>query len=109
MASLPPANSGRITLKDGSELSYQGKVNFNTSGTDGLKNPRVVVDAYDVNSGELIYGEAGGASETFTLGGGMSKWVERGGGPAHCAATLFYFKVEGTNREWHGRGQQEYV
>jgi hypothetical protein len=54
----------------------------------------------------LVYGEAGGASDTFTLGGG-SLWVANGGGSAQCWADLSYFKTD--NHEWNGSGQQEYV
>jgi hypothetical protein len=115
MPSLPAPNSGSIAVADGSELSYQGIVTFDAAGAEGLKNPRIYVEAFGPDGDDpdeapdLIYGEAGGAGDSFTLGGGWSKWVERGGGPAPCVASLFYFKIEGKSREWNGRGQQEYV
>ena len=70
-----------------------------------LKNPRIYVRCYQ--NGVLVYGEAGGASDTFTLGGGWSLWVANGGGAAQCWADLYYFKTG--NHEWNGSGQQEYV
>ena len=114
-ASLPASGSGTISLAsvDGStglaaiKPHYEGTVAFSSGGTGGLKNPRIYVRCYQ--NGSLVYGEAGGASDTFTLGGGWSIWVANGGGAAQCYADLYYFKVAGTNREWNGRGQQEYV
>src|SRR6266516_3203871 len=84
--SLPGAGTDTISLGGvdgkvgGSGLAphYQGTVWFNSTGTDGLKNPRVYVRCYQ--NGSLVYGEAGGASSTFTLGGGYSQWVANGGG-----------------------------
>lgn len=108
MPGLPSPGSGAIAIADGSELKFQGEVRFVCGGMDRLKNPRVSVEAHD-GEGVLIYAEAGRVFDTFTLGGGSSQWVERGGGPADCIATLFYFKVEGTDREWNGHGQQQYV
>lgn len=105
---LPDAGSGSISVAAGSVLSYQGRVSFDYSYPGHLNNPRVYVECDQ--DGSLVYGEAGGASGTFTLGGGWSLWVEAGGGPADCVATLFYFGVEGqSNKEWNGRGQQVYV
>ena len=115
--SLPSAGSGSISLAsvDGQKLvagatmtaHYQDKVTFTATGTDRLKNPRAYVRCYQ--NGELVYGEAGRATDTFLLGGGMSIWVMRGGGAADCWADLFYFKRAGSNSEWNGNGQQEYV
>jgi hypothetical protein len=119
--SLPGAGTGSISLAgaDGSKLGsagvtphYEGTVWFNYAGTDKLKNPRAYVRCYqpDANGNlQLVYGEGGHAWDTFTLGGGMSQWVLNNGGPAQCWADLFYYKVAGTNREWNGSGQQEYV
>lgn len=105
---LPEPGSGLIAVAAGSVLTYQGQVRFDYSFPGHLNNPRVYVACYQ--AGDLVYGEAGGAGDTFTLGGGWSLWVERGGGPADCEATLFYFGVNGQpNKEWNGRGQQVYV
>jgi hypothetical protein len=82
-------------------------VAFAATGTGRLKNPRAYVRCYQY--GLLVYGEAGGASSTFTLGCGWSLWVANGGGPASCWADLYYFKNAGSNSEWNGNGQQEYV
>jgi hypothetical protein len=113
--SLPSAGSGTITLSavDGQVAApataphYAGTVTFSSAGTGRLKNPRVYVHCYQF--GSLVYWEAGGAGSTFTLGGGYSLWVAAGGGSAHCIADLFYFKKAGSNSEWNGNGQQEYV
>jgi hypothetical protein len=115
--SLPAAGSGTIALAsvDGQRMAagatmqphYQSTVAFNYAGTGRLKNPRAYVRCYQ--NGELVYGEAGHAWDTFTLGGGMSQWVLNGGGAATCWADLYYFKKAGTNNEWNGNGQQEYV
>jgi hypothetical protein len=120
--SLPGSGTGSISLAgaDGSKIGsagvtphYQGTVWFSYSGTDRLKNPRAYVRCYQPDASgnlQLVYGEAGHAYDTFTLGGGYSQWVANGGGPASCWADLYYFKVAGTNREWSGHGeQQEYV
>jgi hypothetical protein len=45
--------------------------------------------------GTLVYGEAGGLGDTFLLGGGGSRWIDRGGGPADCIANLFRFDNNG--------------
>lgn len=111
---LPASGSGTIGLAsvDGSvagfarvQPHYEGTVTFNSAGTSKLKNPRIYVRCYQ--NGVLVYGEAGGASDTFTLGGGWSLWVANGGGSAQCWADLYYFKTG--NHEWNGSGQQEYV
>jgi hypothetical protein len=114
--SLPASGSGTIQLAsvDGASMKlapatphYEGTVTFDSSGTSRLKNARVYVRCYQF--GSLVYGEAGGASSTFTLGGGWSLWVAGGGGSANCWADLYYFKKAGSNSEWNGNGQQEYV
>jgi hypothetical protein len=60
---------------------------------------RAEILAYDVEDGSLIYGEAGDLNQArtsgFTLGGGWSLWVERGGGPARVVANLFRFDNSG--------------
>lgn len=112
--SLPASGSGTIGLGsvDGTvsgfaavKPHYGGSVTFNSTGTGRLKNPRAYVRCYQ--NGLLVYGEAGGASDTFRLGGGWSLWVANGGGSAQCWADLYYFKSG--NHEWNGNGQQEYV
>jgi hypothetical protein len=113
---LPSSGSGSIELGavDGTAMArattsphYQDTVAFNATGTGHLKNPRVYVRCYQY--GLLVYGEAGAAGSTFMLGGGWSQWVANGGGPASCWADLYYFKRAGSNSEWNGNGQQEYV
>lgn len=111
-ASLPAANSGTISvyvpnaagLAPSSEPRYQGPVAFNTTGAQGLKNPRVWV-ACDQNDA-LVYGEAGSPTETFKLGGDMSRWVLNGGGPADCTADLYYILNAKRTGEWNGKGVQ---
>src|SRR5215217_7175208 len=76
-STLPASGSGTIGLGsvDGAvagfarvQPRYEGTVTFNSAGTSRLKNPRIYVRCYQ--NGVLVYGEAGGASDTFTLGGG---------------------------------------
>ena len=69
-------------------------VTFNTVVPTNVKNPRVEVLCYQ--NGSLVYGEAGGATDAFLLGGGGSLWLYGGGGPASCVANLYYFgQVQG--------------
>jgi hypothetical protein len=109
--SLPRAGSGTISVyvpSAGSAVaaqpSYQGNVAFATTGAQGLKNPRVWVACYQ--NGTLVYGEGGSPSETFKLGGDMSRWVLNGGGSASCTASLYYILNSNGNGEWNGHGAQ---
>lgn len=120
-----------ITVSEPAELGKP--LTVHATWPDGrLKNPRVEVFAYqdldgdgqvtkDIFGPDVAYGEAGpypgqdatvkGNEVTVTfapLGGGASYWLTNGG-PAQCVARLFYFKIEGTDREWNGNGQQEVV
>jgi hypothetical protein len=106
MPQLPAAGSGTIKPALGSTLSYQGQVAFDTTGTGSLKNPRIWVAAYTPGTTDLLYGEGGADTDTFTLGGGSSKWVELGGGAAACQAQLFYIPNAKGNGEWNGHGAQ---
>jgi hypothetical protein len=110
--SLPAAGSGTIGIGsvDGQKAAaltaprYQSTVAFSTSGTDGLRNPRVWVACYQ--SDALVYGEGGSPATTFKLGGDMSQWVMNGGGSASCTASLYYIlNAKGTG-EWNGKGAQ---
>lgn len=40
--------------------------------------------------GQVVYGEAGPAGQSFLLGGAMSTWYTTGGA-AECVATLYYW------------------
>src|SRR5215471_3865664 len=80
IAGLPSANSGTISVyvpgaggAASSQPRYQGSVAFNTTGTGGLKNPRVWVACYQ--SDTLVYGAGSSPSSTLKLGGDMSQWV----------------------------------
>ena len=95
-----------IKLNEPEPVHYQDRITFTCVWSPlRLKNPRVAVNAYDPASGDLLYGEAGGAADSFQLGGGMSEWVMRGGGPAHCIAQLYWF-VGKNGKEWTGHGVQ---
>src|SRR5215472_18747634 len=104
--SLPSPGTGTISVfVPGSGAAttqpvYQGSVAFNTTGTKGLKNPRVAVACYQ--NGALVYAEAGGAGDTLKLGGDMSQWVLNGGGSASCTASLFYIVNSSGTGEWNG-------
>ena len=110
--SLPAANSGTISVyvpattfsTASSQPRYQGQVAFNTSGTQGVKNPRVWVACYQ--SDGLVYGEGGSPTGTLKLGGDMSQWVMNGGGTADCTADLYYILNAKRTAEWNGRGAQ---
>ena len=73
-------------------------VTFTTTGIPKkVKIPRIEVLAYQ--DGALVYGEAGGVSDSFLLGGGGSIWKDRGG-PADCVANLFYFDNSGPTQTY---------
>jgi len=65
-----------------------GAVSFTVVYPTNVKNPRVEVLCYQ--NGALVYGEGGGPTDTFTLGGGSSLWLSSGGAAA-CVANLYYF------------------
>jgi hypothetical protein len=78
-----------------------GIVAFHTTGTGKLKNPRVWVACYQ--NGALVYGEGGGPSTVFKLGGDSSQWVANGGGAATCTADLYYILNANGTGEWNGK------
>ena len=108
---LPSSNSGTIAVyvpgtlgTAAAQPTYQGSVGFHTSGTGKLKNPRIWVACYQ--GGALVYGEGGGPSTVFKLGGDMSQWVLDGGGAASCTADLYYILNANGTGEWNGKGAQ---
>lgn len=101
---LPPAGSGTLALATPEPVAFGDSITFAFTGTDELKNPRIWVDAFQ--DGVRVYGEGIGAAETAVLGGGSSDWVEKGGGPADCVATLYYIPKANGNSEWNGHGGQ---
>ena len=72
-------------------------VTFSTSYPSTVSAPRIQVMCYQGDV--LVYGEAGPASQSFLLGGGMSLWL-MAGGEADCVATLYQW-------DWHP--QQTFV
>jgi hypothetical protein len=108
---LPSSNSGTISVyvpgsvgAAAAQPAYQGSVAFHTTGTGKLKNPRIWVACYQ--NGALVYGEGGGPSTVFKLGGDMSTWVQNGGGAATCTADLYYVLNANGTGEWNGKGAQ---
>ena len=108
---LPSSNSGTISVyvpgtlgTAATQPTYQGSVAFHTTGTGKLKNPRIWVACYQ--GGVLVYGEGGGPSTVFKLGGDMSQWVLDGGGAASCTADLYYILNANGTGEWNGKGAQ---
>src|SRR5256885_4736863 len=106
---LPSSNSGTISVYVPSSLgaaspqpAYQSAVAFRTTGTGKLRNPRVWVACYQ--SGALVYGEGGGPSTLFKLGGDISTWVLNGRGPATCSADLYLIIHPKRTGEWNGKG-----
>lgn len=104
MPHLPPAGSGTIAPSNPAP-AFQEHITFNVTGTDGLDNPRVWVTAHQ--DGVLVYGEGSSPDDGVTLGSGWSQWVENGGGPADCTATLYYILGKSGNSEWKGGGQAQ--
>jgi hypothetical protein len=80
------------------EPSLGDLVTFASGFPTNVKNARIEVLCYQ--SGKLVYGEAGSASQAFQeqltgypgfiLGGSSSQWLSTGGS-ADCTANLFYF------------------
>jgi hypothetical protein len=68
--------------------SLGSTITFATGYPKTVKNPRIEVLCSQ--DGRLVYGEAGGTSDSFLLGGGGSLWKD-GGGAAECTANLFFF------------------
>ena len=75
-------------------------VNFSTTYSKNVKNPRVDVQCWD-STGTMVYAEAGDTSHTFVLGGYASLWKTEGGS-ANCTARLF-------DLVWNGNNPQEVV
>jgi hypothetical protein len=75
-------------LSAASQPALGSTVSFETKYPSNTKNPRIQVLCYQ--GGNLVYGEAGGVSESFRLGGGGSIWLWNGGA-ADCTANLFYY------------------
>jgi hypothetical protein len=86
---LNEAVTGASATPSGPSLgSY---VTFTTVVPTNVRNPRVEVLCYQ--NGELVYGEAGGPSDAFLLGGNPDRgsiWRTTGG-PASCVANLYFF------------------
>jgi hypothetical protein len=74
-------------------------VAFATTYPSYVKNPRIEVLCYQ--NGALVYGEAGGVTESFLLGGGGSVWLWNGGGPADCTTNLFYFGMHAGSQTYN--------
>ena len=84
--------TGTISIGAGSDLRFQGAVVFDaevTSQLRGYEYPMIYVEAWQ--DGELVYGQLDHPDVPFYLGGGSSLWVSRGGGAAHCRASLMIY------------------
>lgn len=94
------------------DLRLGGVVFFDTAGIPKkVKNPRVLVSAFDPTTGDLIYAEGGSLAQAtgdgtdplgysgFLLGGGGSRWLSQGG-PAHCTGQLFFFDNSGPTQQF---------
>jgi len=77
------------SVSDGALAAAQPKlgasVKFSTGYPTGTKNPWISLRCYQ--DGSLVYAQGGTPSETFTLGGGSSVWLDLGGSAA-CSAEL---------------------
>jgi hypothetical protein len=83
---IAPAQPAGLTAA--SQPALGSTVSFDTKYPSNTKNPRIQVLCYQ--GGELVYGEAGGVTDTFRLGGGGSIWLSNGGA-ADCTANLFSY------------------
>jgi len=88
------------TARAAVEPTFGTYVSFATTYPTNVKNPRIEVLCYQ--NGALVYGEGGGVTDQFLLGGSMSLWLQAGGGAADCVANLFYFgsKAGQQTYEW---------
>jgi hypothetical protein len=80
--------------------SLGASVNFSTTYSKNVKNPRIDVTCFDA-SGAVVYAEAGSTDHVFVLGGASSVWNATGG-PANCTARLF-------DLIWNGNNPQEII
>jgi hypothetical protein len=80
--------------------TFGSYVSFTTTYPKSVRIPRIEVLCYQ--NGSLVYGEGGGVTDQFLLGGSMSLWLQAGGGAADCVANLFYFgsKAGQQTYEW---------
>ena len=87
-----------ITL-DQAAPAFQDTVTFTTTGTEKMRNPRIILVCYQGD--DLVYGENGALDYGFILGGYSSPWTMLGGGPADCTATI-------ADYVWKGKWQVGY-
>lgn len=95
-----------ISVNPSSDLRLGGLVTFDCQfEPTNLDNKakggvRVQVFAYDPETHELLYAEAGHYDQGFLFGGISSVWLQRGG-PAVCHADLYYWSYKGNVQEFH--------
>jgi hypothetical protein len=87
-----PKPESTLSVRAGSDLRLGGLVSFNYTISDPHAPipPSIQILAYDIN-GSIIFATAGYADRSFLLGGTVSPWLTQGG-PAHCVASLYYWK-----------------
>jgi hypothetical protein len=102
-AAKPSNPSANILLATPEPVGFGDVVNFSVVYPPMLKNPRIWLSCYQ--NDVMVYGEGGGPTTNFKLGGDSSRWVENGGGPASCTVELY--EILGANgKEWNGHGAQ---
>jgi hypothetical protein len=79
-----------ITLNE-SDPHLGGTVTFTVTISGHVRDPRVQVVCKQGD--EMVYGEAGWVTDSFTLGGWGSLWTQRGGS-ADCVADLYYWDTD---------------
>jgi hypothetical protein len=86
-AAKPPRSSTAASITINQAAPHLGDwVTFTYSVPGTVSSPRIQIMCYQ--SGALVYGEAGPATQSFLLGGGGSIW-RTNGGAADCVATLY--------------------
>jgi hypothetical protein len=101
----PPKNTNSTIILNPTQtpIALGSYISFSTTYPKTIKNPRVWLSCYQNNV--MVYGEGGGPTTVFKLGGDSSQWLENGGGSASCFVE--FYEILGPNgKEWNGQGAQ---
>lgn len=85
---MPKPQPSSVAIEQ-SDPKLGDAVTFAVEYPDGIVGASIQISAYQ--DGALVFGTAGLADRSLLLGGTSSPWLERGG-PAHCVATLYWWK-----------------
>lgn len=112
----PPVSASPAISLNGT-AQYQQSVTFTVTSLankyDCVGNGKCArVQVLCFQAGVQVYGESGDLGQArgdgtsplgydgFLLGGGWSQWIENGGGPANCVASLFRFDNSGPTQQF---------